>query len=240
MGTIRRFYADFHSHGGNVSITGEELHHLRKVLRGKVGDPVEVTNGRGKLITGEIQDISPDRALVSVKKTRSEKKPPVAITLAPSLLKRKPMNQMIEKLSEMGVDEIRPVVYRRTDTDMINPVPEKWLKIVHQSLKINDRLWCTEVFAPVGIEEMMAIARKARTKFFLDLQSDPPEDITWIPPALTLIGPPGDFTDAERRLIEKNGFRALRISDCTLKTETAAISVAAILKFQGSIIKTND
>ncbi|MCK4836030.1 MAG: RsmE family RNA methyltransferase [Candidatus Aminicenantes bacterium] len=70
------------------------------------------------------------------------------------------------------------------------------------------------------------------TKILLDLKGDQQVNIKWIPPVITLIGPPGDFTDEERELLQENGFIPLRINDCTLKTETAAISISAILKSQ--------
>ena len=240
MGTIRRFFSDFNSRAGNISITGDELFHLKNVLRGKRGDPVEVTNGRGKLIYGEIENIISDRATIRIKKMRSEKKPPITVMIAPSLLKKKPMNLLIEKLSELGVDEIRPVVYQRSDMGYTDSGPEKWQKIAIQSIKVSDRLWVPEVFAPMDIEEMMALSRRARTKIFLDLKSDQREHITWLPPVLALIGPPGDFTEREREMILRNGFRPLRINECTLKTETAAISIAAFLKFKSYAWGKND
>jgi 16S rRNA (uracil1498-N3)-methyltransferase len=237
MSTTRRFLSDFDSHDRDIIITGEEFFHLKKVLRAKAGDPIEVINGRGKLVYGEIQDIFSDRAMVKIQKIRSEKKPPVTIMVAPSLLKKKPMNQLVEKLSEIGVDEIRPVVYHRSESIFSDSEPEKWQKITLQSLKVNDRLWMSEVFAPVRIEEILAISWKAKTKIFLDLKADQRESIKWIPPVITLIGPPGDFTDDERELMGKNGFWPFRINECTLRTETAAISISAILKFKSYTLR---
>ena len=58
-------------------------------------------------------------------------------------------------------------------------------------------------------------------------------DFSWTPPGLVVVGPPGDITESERELFLHNNFSSVNINDCILKTETAALSIAAIVKNLG-------
>ena len=53
----RRFYSDIKPDSGHIEIVSEELFHLRKVLRSKPGDPIEIFNGKGKLFSGSWQEL---------------------------------------------------------------------------------------------------------------------------------------------------------------------------------------
>ena len=155
--TTRRFFSFHPCTGNTLRISGDEYHHLKNVNRAKPGDPVEVVDGKGALFIGEIQAMKSDEALVLVKKIEKNHKPPVNVIVAPSLLKQHPMNIMIEKLTEIGVDEIRPIMFSRTDETYSPARLKKWNRIASQSLKVNKRLWLTDIYPPVSIEEIIEI-----------------------------------------------------------------------------------
>ncbi|MCK5222994.1 MAG: 16S rRNA (uracil(1498)-N(3))-methyltransferase [Candidatus Aminicenantes bacterium] len=226
----RRFYSDKRSGSGHIEIVSEELFHLRKVLRSKPGDPVEVFNGKGTLFSGKIETIGNSRAVVKIEKETVREKPAVNIIISPSLLKKKPMNLMIEKLTEMGVDEIRPVIFSRTEAELGESSIKKWEKLAMESLKVNDKLWASRIYPPCTIEEIISRSENIKNKILLDIEGKR----TYIKekgPFLCIVGPPGDFTPEEREMFINSGFTPVNINESVMKVETAAFSAVSILKY---------
>ncbi len=226
----RRFYSDKKSASGHIEIVSDELFHLRKVLRSKPGDPVEVFNGKGKLYSGKIETIGKSKAIVKIEKEIVKERPPVNIIIAPSLLKKKPMILMIEKLTEMGVDEIRPVIFSRTEAAQSESSMKKWEKLAMESLKVNDNLWATRIYPPCTIEEIINGSENIKNKILLDIEGKR-ADIKDKGPFLCIVGPPGDFTHEERGMFINSGFTPVNINDSVMKVETAAFSAVSILKY---------
>lgn len=226
----RRFYSDKKSASGHIEIVSDELFHLRKVLRSKPGDPVEVFNGKGKLYSGKIETIGKSKAIVKIEKEIVKERPPVNIIIAPSLLKKKPMILMIEKLTEMGVDEIRPVIFSRTEAAQSESSMKKWEKLAIESLKVNDNLWATRIYPPCTIEEIINGSENIKNKILLDIEGKR-ADIKDKGPFLCIVGPPGDFTHEERGMFINSGFTPVNINDSVMKVETAAFSAVSILKY---------
>ena len=212
-------------------MTGEELHHLRNVNRAKNGDELEVIDAKGSLYFGRIRDIDSREAAVEIVRREYREKPPLRIIAAPSLTKKKNMSLMMEKLAELGVDEIRPVIMTRTDEKYAPSMLKKWQRIAQQSLKVNKKLWPTEIYPPVRLDELLEDAAFTGTKLLLhaDGESRLPADIRC--PVICLIGPPGDFVPEEVARIREKGYLMVKINDSILKTETAAVAGAAILAF---------
>ena len=228
--STRRFYSSHPIAGNTICISGDEFHHLKNVNRAKCGDPIEVVDGRGSLYFGEVQAIKSETALVLVKKIEKSQKPPVEVIVAPSLLKQRSMNVMVEKLTEIGVDEIRPVMFTRTDETYSASRLKKWNRIASQSLKVNKRLWLTDIYPPVSLDVIIEMSHSIKTKMLLDISGENFGDMAQQFPVIAVIGPPGDLVAAEREILVKNGFTQYKINKGVLKSETAAISIAAILK----------
>ncbi len=227
--TVRRFLSQLPVIDGMAHITGEELHHLRTVNRAQVGDIVEVTDGRGTLFKGAIGMVNQREALVRVTETTFREKNGPTIIIAPSLTKKRAMSVMVEKLAEMGVDEIRPLLFARTDEVYSDSMLRKWERIAFQALKVNKKLWATGIHRPQALAEFIK-EEPAGLRLLLDIEGK-----AGIPghrgeSVLAVVGPPGGILDEERLLMLENGFHPVTISDCILKTETASLSIAAILK----------
>ncbi len=233
----RRFITDHPITENTARITGDELHHLRNVNRAKPGDIIEIIDGQGTLCIGEIRSIKNSEALADIKEIERIPSSSPQIIIAPSLLKQQSMNLMIEKLAEQGVDEIRPLIFRRTDDTYHSSRLSKWQRIAFQALKVNKRLWVTRVFAPVTIEELPDLLDELNitSRVLLDIEGKEHEQFPSFPkPALAVIGPPGGIMEEERARLIKQGFSPFKINDCILKTETAAFSIAAIFKMRVS------
>lgn len=235
--TVRRFFSLHPVSGSSIRISGDEFHHLKHVNRAKSGDPLEVIDGRGTLFFCEVRTMKGNEALVDIVGQEKADQPRLRLIAAPSLLKQRSMNLMIEKLTEMGVDEIRPVMFQRTDESYSHSRLAKWQKIAVQSLKVNKRLWLTQIHAPVGIDELVESTKDIPNRLLLDMEGGYPSASSMTGPVLAVTGPPGGVTQEEHVRFIKNGFTPCKINECVLKSETAAISIAAILN---TLIENND
>ncbi|MCP4217019.1 MAG: 16S rRNA (uracil(1498)-N(3))-methyltransferase [bacterium] len=229
MSSKRRFYSDSPVVGDTIAVIGEELHHLRTVNRAQGGDPIEVFDGAGNLYSGQVRSISNREASVAITGRQFLEKKPASVIIAPSLTKKRAMNVMVEKLTEMGVDEIRPLIFARTDESFSASMLKKWQRLAVQSLKVNKRLWATDIYAPVTLDTFCRMELPgSRMMFHIEgrfVAAFGPEA-----PVTAIIGPPGDFTSQEREILLAGGAGEYKLNDCILKSETAAISAAALLK----------
>lgn len=213
-----------------VTIDGEEYHHIAKVMRCRPGDELEIVNGQGRLLYGRIAALKNRCLQVNVQRFEDFPMPAPRVIIAPSLTKGHAMNWLIEKLTEMGVDEIRPLLCERTDVAYSAAQLRRWEKIAAQSLKVNKKYWLTRIFPPVSPAALVGRAGKIPGKILLDIAARKKSALAFPFPVLAVIGPPGDFTDAEKEYFRANDFIPVLVNDCILKTETAALAIAAILK----------
>jgi len=226
----KRFYSDRNPESEHIDIISDELFHLKNVLRGKPGDPVEVFDGRGNLFKGKIKSVTNVKAVIRIDEEISVEKPGRNIIIAPSLIKRKPMSLMIEKLTEMGVEEICPVIFSRTEAVYSESSMKKWERSALESLKVNDNLWPSQIHEPCTTEELIERSKEIKNKILLDIEGKR----TYIKnkgPFLCVIGPPGDFTTEERNMFINAGFEPVNINESVMKVETAAFSAVSILKY---------
>lgn len=226
----RRFFSAHEVVNGNLTIDGEEFHHVVHVMRQRVGDELEVVNGRGGLFFGRIVAVKNSSLQVEVQRSENFPRSLPRVVIAPSLTKGQAMNWLIEKLSEMGVDEIRPLVCERTDVSCGAGQLRRWEKITAQSLKVNRKHWLTRIHPPATPSELAAGATGMAGKILLDIAATGKMERPAAWPVLAVIGPPGDFTANEKEMFRASGFQPVLINDAILKTETAALAVAAILK----------
>ncbi len=235
----RRFFTDTGSgdldprHCDTVMITGDEYHHLVKVNRGGCGDPVEAVNGKGFLFYGTIRSIKAGVAEVTVTRRQFREHPGDGVTIAASLIKQRSMAILVEKLTEMGVDRIQPLVFARTDEPFSPARMKKWQKAAAQSLKVNKRLWCTQIDAPVPLtlflQAMGKDEKSPGTRIVLDIEGQPGIPDSMVLPVAAVVGPPGGITAEERDALLEYQFQPCNISEAVYKTETAAIAAAAIV-----------
>ena len=127
--------------GGRFSLSGPEAFHVTRVLRRKVGDALELFDGRGGRFAGRIASISPD-GTVEGEVTGRESSPrpayPVDLELYLSLLKPSHWEWAIEKATELGVTAITPTVTPRTLVqlrELGKAKAERWGKILQAAAK---------------------------------------------------------------------------------------------------------
>jgi 16S rRNA (uracil1498-N3)-methyltransferase len=205
--------------------------HVVQVLRMKVEELLNLTDGKGHLLTCSITDDNKKHCIVEVKETSYQQPVTRKVSVAISLLKNtNRFEWFLEKATEIGVSEIIPLICERTEKEKFRQ--ERLQGIVISAMLQSQQCWLPVLQEPVEYKKMIAQSL-ANQKFIahcdeadkqgLHLQIDSSAH------QLICIGPEGDFTKEEIELALKNHFIPVGLGDTRLRTETAGIVAATLL-----------
>jgi len=218
------------------NLIGSDVHHLRDVLRMKVGDSLELLDGSGKIYTAKISEIEKNKItceIISSKQEESE--PKVKVTIAQSLPKASKMDLIIEKCTELGVHQIIPMQTERTIAK--SPKLDRWKKIAKEAVEQSGRAIIPAISPLTDFQEVL----KMRNQFELALIPWELEKNNSLKQALTtyrpnhlliLIGPEGGFSQKEIELAKEAGFTPISLGKRILRTETAGIAVLSAIMYE--------
>ena len=207
-----------------VNIPSEENKHLVKVLRKNINDQIHLIDGKGYLYTGRIIKQDKNNSEVEIiKKEKKEKNHNYYLHIAISPTKNiSRFEWFLEKATEIGIDEITPIICHRSERQKINKDRSERILIssIKQSLKfhlpkLNDPISYND-FIKQKINGDKFIAHCLETK--KEKLSNSINKICTI-----LIGPEGDFTEEEINLAKDHGYKPLSLGSSRLRTETAGI-----------------
>ena len=213
-------------HGDQHTLNEQESKHCIKVLRLRTGDHIHLTDGRGNLYLAELTDENSRACSLKIIETiTGYGKRPYHIHLAVAPTKNiNRFEWFLEKATEIGVDEITPLICQRSErrmvkTDRLNKVITAALK---QSIKayhpiLNEAKTFKQLIGEERLcEKYIAYVEEGEHPLLQSLYS-PGKDV------LILIGPEGDFSPEEIEMARANGFHTVSLGDSRLRTETAAI-----------------
>jgi 16S rRNA (uracil1498-N3)-methyltransferase len=137
----RRFFVDGFT-GGSATLTGEAAHHLARVLRAGPGQLYELSDGECVWLA-ETESVGREEIHFLLKERIAVHTPPVSIVLLLAIVKFDRLEWAIEKATELGVDEIVPLIADRSEHGLIAAAPkraERWRKILGESAQQSRRL----------------------------------------------------------------------------------------------------
>lgn len=246
----RRFHAPsaaFSPDEKSVTLSAEETRHARDVLRLQTGDEVFVFDGAGREFRGAVQTIGRHSAHLSViaevEPTRPES--PLNLTLAIALLKGEKFDLVIQKTTELGVSRIVPLDTDRADvrlrdSDGPNKRVARWRRIALEAAKQSGRAFVPDITAPLSFSSLLT----SPIEFF-------PADVTRLifserggrslaettrsvaaetKAIVAVVGPEGGWTDEELEGAHAAAWEIVTLGGRTLRAETAAITVVALLQ----------
>ncbi len=217
------------------TLSEEESKHCVKVLRMKAGENVVLIDGKGKHYTAKIIDNHPKRCSVKIidfieKKSRKNFK--LILALAPT----KNINRFeifLEKVTEIGVDEIIPFVSRYSERKNIKP--ERLEKVIISATKQSKAFFKPEFHNLINFDELINSDFTGEKYIAHCYDSDTKKHIKEVykknNDVLILIGPEGDFSEDEVQIAVSKGFTEVSLSDARLRTETAGIVACEIIDF---------
>lgn len=243
---MHRFYVDhFPVPGGEVTLSPEDAHHARDVLRLQPNDAVELLC-EGLRFSARITALSSAEVRLSVLDQLNGSEARLRITLFQGLPKADKMDWIVQKAVELGVERIVPVrmlrsVVRLDDRDAARKT-ERWQRIAREAGKQSGRCMLPEVSLPVRPEAVVTSVRQwdALIVPWEECPHYGPLHFAQEHPQLQslaiLIGPEGGIAPEEMALFEQAGAIPMTLGPRILRTETAGLAaISAFMSLYGEM-----
>lgn len=243
--TARIFQAIPLAENKSIQLDEQAHHHLSRVLRAKVNDPVIVFNGKGGEYLAKIITIDKKTTELFLEKfIRRDNESPLELYLAQGISRGEKMDFTIQKAVELGVKKIIPLFTERCNVKLNHERQEKkllhWQSIIISACEQCGRNKIPEILSPQKLEEFLQVNPK---EVRLVLSPHTQQKLSALtPPAQTkiilFIGPEGGFSEYEVKKMLEVGFFPLNLGPRVLRTETAAIAAITALQAKwGDLIK---
>jgi 16S rRNA (uracil1498-N3)-methyltransferase len=224
-----------------ILLNDNESKHCLKVLRLGIGDLIQVTDGCGNLYSAKITGFSPGNVsaeIVSTLVPQISRRFRLHLAVAPTKNQER-FEWFAEKATEIGIDEITPLICQRSERRKINS--DRLKKILVSAMKQSLVTTLPLLSEPQDFTDI--IRRKDGGQKFIANNMYGNEDkietvYTKGSDLTVLIGPEGDFTDEEISLALTAGFQAVSLGRSRLRTETAGIYVASVINMLNSSLST--
>ncbi len=234
---IRRLHVS-HLQAGDVALDADESHHARDVLRLTVGTIVELFNDAGQTARGTIATLTKNSVIVRVESLDQTpgRATHTAIVVASALPKGDRADWMIEKLSELGVDQFIPLVSARS---VVVPKgtgkAQRWTRIAVESAKQSRRAGVMQIATLATLGDLLSREKQEIVLLSTEWDAKPLHDLLQSKidsrksQITLLIGPEGGWTPEELKTMKDSALTAARLTATILRIETAAIAAAAIV-----------
>ena len=230
------FYIDeYYVDQKEIVLDEETSRHVVQVLRMKTGESLNLTDGKGNLVTTSITDDHKKHTTVKVEKAIYREPAKRNVSIAISLLKNASRFEwFLEKATEVGITEIIPLICKRTEKEKFRHDRLKGICI--SAMLQSQQCWLPLLHEPIDYELLFRqeeIAGKSQ-KFIAHCEEDSKRNLSDLinknlPSQIILIGPEGDFTHAEIELAIQNHFIPVSLGETRLRTETAGLVAATVL-----------
>jgi 16S rRNA (uracil1498-N3)-methyltransferase len=227
------YFANLAAMPEGFALNENSSRHIIQVLRMHAGEDLRLTDGRGLSVLAKISEANKKKCLVQITEKQKKEPPLRRIQIALSLLKNASRFEwFLEKSTELGISEIIPLKSTRTEKqqfrmDRMQGILESaliqsqqvWIPVLHEPQNYNT--WVEKVQADQKFIAHCEDGKKRKLSDMIETNASS---------QLILIGPEGDFTNEEIKLALGHQFMAVELGENRLRSETAAVAAAAVLK----------
>ena len=230
MSNIRLFFSAALSTDMTGKLDKPQSHYLSKVMRVKENEPFSLFNSNGEW---EAKVLSISKSIIEFKITKQVRQKEIIkeLWLAFSPIKSNYQNFMMQIATELGVTKFLPIIFDRTIVRKINK--ERLEKIVIEASEQSNRINVPTVEESQSLNDFFK--SNSVDLIFTDLNSNNSKiDKSKLTdrPVCIVIGPEGDFSEAERgKILSYSGVQAIKINENILRSETAVISAISIINY---------
>ena len=229
---IRLYHPDSILENNTSLLSKEHTHYVVNVMRLKRGSKLNFFNKNGEW-KSEIIFLNKDRVevrfLEKIKEVNNLSKTELAICL----IKKNPMDTILQKATELGISKIIPIVSERTEVKELNIDRAK--KIVIEATEQSNQLIPPEITNVTKLKDFLKTFDETSKLLFADVYSKDnlkTEDLKNFKSLCILIGPEGDFSPSERESILQNrAVKPFTLSRNILRSDTAVISAISLVNF---------
>jgi 16S rRNA (uracil1498-N3)-methyltransferase len=223
---------------GTFDLPPDAAHHASRVLRLRVGDSVEIFDGIGNECQGQISDLGGKRVTVSeITSTGSNRESPLHVVLAQALSGGEKMDWIIQKATELGINEIQPLATDRSvaklPAERVQKRLEHWQQVAVSACEQCGRNVLPGIYAPMDIMVWLQQTKSGPDAKYILLPEGEASLHDQAKPqgkAVLLVGAEGGFSQAETTAALQCGYIPIRIGTRVMRTETAAIAGLTVLQ----------
>ncbi|WP_100010602.1 16S rRNA (uracil(1498)-N(3))-methyltransferase [Lentibacillus sediminis] len=242
----RYFIPEENWNASEVHITGDDAHHIKRVMRFQTGDKIICNRPSGEAATCRISDLAENEVRATIEEWLAESAElPIEVCIAQGLPKGDKFELILQKGTELGASAFIPFQAERSIAKWDEKKAEKKLnrfaKIVKEASEQSHRSRIPQIHKPLSLQELMEETQKWDKKIFafeeeaktanhqsfgsMLNQTGPGERV------LVCIGPEGGFSPKEAEQLTQNGFQPVRFGPRILRTETAALYALASISY---------
>ena len=243
---MNRFFVDFDGRVFNksIDITGEDVNHIKNVLRLKVNDEIIISDGRGRDYRCQISVMDHEKVVADILDVCDNfAELETEITLFQGFPKADKMELIIQKAVELGAFSVIPVETKRCvvklDVKKAAKKVVRWQQIAESAAKQSKRMLIPEIHEVMTYKQALEFAKQLDVKLIpYELakgMKETREILSEIKPGQSVgifIGPEGGFEEEEVAKALEAGAHAITLGRRILRTETAGLAILSVLMFQ--------
>ena len=232
--TIRLYFPDKIQSDLSSHLTNEQTHYVKDVMRLKIGDKLSIFNTLGEW-NAAIESYEKNGAKIKIMEKVRDKDNEKNIWLAFSPIKQNSLNFVIQKGTELGVRKFIPILSDRTIVREVNI--ERIKKIIVESSEQSNRISVPEIRKIETLNFFLSQFPKDGCLIFCDINCNKNNLKSILSkkiegPICILIGPEGDFSESERKLIlDLQQANSITLAKNILRAETAALAAITIVNY---------
>lgn len=242
-----KFFVDVNQiNNDEIYIIGEDVKHIKNVLRNKIGDELIVCDGIKTDYRCEIREVLSDKIILNIiEKEESQAEPKIKVDLYQGYPKSDKMDLIVQKCTEVGISNIIPTLMKRTvvklDDKDKNKKVQRWQKIAEEAAKQSKRVCIPKINEVISSKNMFENLKKydnvlvpyeCEKDSFVNnvLTKLDKENIKNI---AIVIGPEGGISDEEiEEMAKLTNLRKISLGKRILRTETAGLVTLAVIMYE--------
>ncbi len=238
-----------------ITVTGDDLRHIRTVLRKQPGDLLTLLDGQGREYTVKITAIEKTEINTEIVEQRKRELPATRVTLGQGLPKSDKMDFIVQKATELGVFSLVPLITERTIMKVKDEEKrsERWRKIAREAAMQSGRPDIPKVETIQPFRDFILSLDPGPLTLAPDSSAPGPQTLFLLPweegtipikhvlrqtpgaqNIVVLIGPEGGFSRTEADLAKQRDFHLVSLGPNILRTETAAVAVLSMILYETS------
>ena len=222
--------------GDRIVLDGPEGHHAARVRRLRVGETIDVVDGRGTRATCNVTAVGRETVDLTVVGRATDPVPAPRLVLVQALAKGDRGELAVELATEVGVDEIVPWAAARCvvkwDGERGAKALGRWRSTAHEATKQSRRAWLPDVRDSHTTAQLVERMATSAATVVLHESADRPLASVALPEdgeVLLVVGPEGGITEAELETLTAAGGVAVRLGPSVLRTSTAGAAAVAVV-----------
>ncbi len=211
------------------TLSPENARIARDVLRLRVGDEVQLLDGKGKVQIARVDSLTRKDVAVTVLSQRQEPKPSPELVLLQGLPKGDKAAEIVQRAVEWGCAKI---VFLASDHAVPKKIaaPERWGRVAIEAMRQSGNPYLIEIEGPVSLDAALRLAQAEVKLLFDELDGETLTPRKNVATVCAAVGPEGGWSQAEREAFVSGGFRRIHVGPYVLRTETAAVGAMAVCR----------